>query len=163
MKLRPSAFVPGSAANRKPRSTARESAVMPRISTSDASRLTTVVSPARRSFKRTRLLRRVYRDQQIVHGLGRIDGQRRHPPQRGHALDDAPHGGRCDPAAGRIAEGLGVRLRLVAHDEHHVARIVHREHADERSEADRKSTRLNSSHVKISYAVFCLKKKKAPR
>src|SRR5690606_42106014 len=33
--------------------------------------------------------------------------------------------------------------------------------ADERArlEADRKSTRLNSSHVKISYAVFCLKKK----
>src|SRR5690606_41250752 len=28
------------------------------------------------------------------------------------------------------------------------------------SEGDRKSTRLNSSHVKISYAVFCLKKKK---
>src|SRR5690606_40056821 len=26
-------------------------------------------------------------------------------------------------------------------------------------EKDRKSTRLNSSHVKISYAVFCLKKK----
>src|SRR5436309_7457073 len=30
----------------------------------------------------------------------------------------------------------------------------------QREEADRKSTRLNSSHVKISYAVFCLKKKK---
>src|SRR5690606_39762741 len=29
--------------------------------------------------------------------------------------------------------------------------------ADQRE--DRKSTRLNSSHVKISYAVFCLKKK----
>src|SRR5690606_9661306 len=28
------------------------------------------------------------------------------------------------------------------------------------SGSDRKSTRLNSSHVKISYAVFCLKKKK---
>src|SRR5690606_41454965 len=27
-------------------------------------------------------------------------------------------------------------------------------------QTDRKSTRLNSSHVKISYAVFCLKKKK---
>src|SRR3989442_4848499 len=27
---------------------------------------------------------------------------------------------------------------------------------------DRKSTRLNSSHVRISYAVFCLKKKKHP-
>src|SRR5690606_39532495 len=32
--------------------------------------------------------------------------------------------------------------------------------SDER--ADRKSTRLNSSHVKISYAVFCLKKKYIP-
>src|SRR3989442_11958558 len=35
---------------------------------------------------------------------------------------------------------------------------------NKRSEApstkDRKSTRLNSSHVRISYAVFCLKKKK---
>src|SRR5690606_41996657 len=29
-----------------------------------------------------------------------------------------------------------------------------------RTPKDRKSTRLNSSHVKISYAVFCLKKKK---
>src|SRR3712207_7866337 len=28
------------------------------------------------------------------------------------------------------------------------------------AEADRKSTRLNSSHANISYAVFCLKKKK---
>src|SRR5699024_8386016 len=28
------------------------------------------------------------------------------------------------------------------------------------SEGDRKSTRLNSSHVSISYAVFCLKKKR---
>src|SRR5690606_40570434 len=29
-------------------------------------------------------------------------------------------------------------------------------------DGDRKSTRLNSSHVKISYAVFCLKKKSKP-
>src|SRR5690554_6964996 len=29
-----------------------------------------------------------------------------------------------------------------------------------RADLDRKSTRLNSSHVRISYAVFCLKKKK---
>src|SRR2546430_3546093 len=28
---------------------------------------------------------------------------------------------------------------------------------------DRKSTRLNSSHSQISYAVFCLKKKKIPK
>src|SRR5690606_41894165 len=31
--------------------------------------------------------------------------------------------------------------------------------ACDRHQGDRKSTRLNSSHVKISYAVFCLKKK----
>src|SRR5690554_7611757 len=30
----------------------------------------------------------------------------------------------------------------------------------EKAGRDRKSTRLNSSHVRISYAVFCLKKKK---
>src|SRR3989442_2120634 len=32
-----------------------------------------------------------------------------------------------------------------------------------RTSADRKSTRLNSSHVRISYAVFCLKKKNRTR
>src|SRR3712207_7759060 len=31
---------------------------------------------------------------------------------------------------------------------------------DHRADEDRKSTRLNSSHANISYAVFCLKKKK---
>src|SRR3712207_8258518 len=31
--------------------------------------------------------------------------------------------------------------------------------ADRRGQEDRKSTRLNSSHANISYAVFCLKKK----
>src|SRR5690606_41327588 len=38
--------------------------------------------------------------------------------------------------------------------EHVVQRVVERAQV-----GDRKSTRLNSSHVKISYAVFCLKKK----
>src|SRR5947209_14675083 len=42
-----------------------------------------------------------------------------------------------------------------------VAREVKKELADGRLE-DRKSTRLNSSHANISYAVFCLKKKKEP-
>src|SRR3712207_7935540 len=39
---------------------------------------------------------------------------------------------------------------------------VHAGHGDERAKPveDRKSTRLNSSHANISYAVFCLKKKK---
>src|SRR5256886_9733011 len=34
------------------------------------------------------------------------------------------------------------------------------EHVRAKAERDRKSTRLNSSHSQISYAVFCLKKKK---
>src|SRR5207249_11184997 len=43
---------------------------------------------------------------------------------------------------------------LVYEDRNHPVAV-----ADMRS-LDRKSTRLNSSHVSISYAVFCLKKKK---
>src|SRR5436305_5939459 len=45
---------------------------------------------------------------------------------------------------------------LGAHIDEHLVR------ADEMlvNMGDRKSTRLNSSHVRISYAVFCLKKKK---
>src|SRR2546426_10748187 len=47
-------------------------------------------------------------------------------------------------------------------------RVHGRRHAQDRSlraggERDRKSTRLNSSHLVISYAVFCLKKKKQLR
>src|SRR2546421_9230621 len=39
--------------------------------------------------------------------------------------------------------------------------VVHQGHGDRaRRLLDRKSTRLNSSHDQISYAVFCLKKKK---
>src|SRR2546426_2459794 len=46
---------------------------------------------------------------------------------------------------------------------HHRRRRAHppgrQGHRDDR-QVDRKSTRLNSSHLVISYAVFCLKKKK---
>src|SRR5690606_39711632 len=49
----------------------------------------------------------------------------------------------------KLAEALGcVGLRCETADA-----------VDATIEQDRKSTRLNSSHVKISYAVFCLKKK----
>src|SRR5690625_7019241 len=47
----------------------------------------------------------------------------------------------------RVMQRLGAQHVLVVHG---------RDGLDE----DRKSTRLNSSHVAISYAVFCLKKKK---
>src|SRR5690606_41826075 len=46
---------------------------------------------------------------------------------------------------------IGQRLGLVAEEFADCAHPVHLR--------DRKSTRLNSSHVKISYAVFCLQKK----
>src|SRR5947209_17085170 len=58
---------------------------------------------------------------------------------------------------------LGVGNRLVLRVEIEVTDDVLSLHAGEgheRPEVDRKSTRLNSSHANISYAVFCLKKKK---
>src|SRR3712207_6863030 len=54
----------------------------------------------------------------------------------------------------RAAADLGARRD--AHGRRDVVDAL----ADRRGELDRKSTRLNSSHANISYAVFCLKKKK---
>src|SRR5438309_4248367 len=61
-------------------------------------------------------------------------------PQRADALGDrlVAHGQQASLAGGEILVGV----------EREAGRI-----------ADRKSTRLNSSHSSISYAVFCLKKK----
>src|SRR5438067_3814741 len=42
---------------------------------------------------------------------------------------------------------------------HPEERLSHVDHPHQHQVPDRKSTRLNSSHVSISYAVFCLKKK----
>src|SRR2546427_8727256 len=55
---------------------------------------------------------------------------------------------------------------LFAHQQHgagavgHLRGIARRGVPADLRKADRKSTRLNSSHSQISYAVFCLKKKK---
>src|SRR5690242_21814358 len=46
---------------------------------------------------------------------------------------------------------------VVTNDGVTIAREIHQH---DQFEKDRKSTRLNSSHMSISYAVFCLKKKK---
>src|SRR2546430_8826230 len=51
-----------------------------------------------------------------------------------------------------------VLVRL-ARDRGPPRRVHHGDALGDRLEADRKSTRLNSSHSQISYAVFCLKKK----
>src|SRR5690349_22576676 len=61
-------------------------------------------------------------------------------------------------AAARV--GLRDTLRP-SHDRRGGRRRGHRREVHGRGRhRDRKSTRLNSSHVEISYAVFCLKKKK---
>src|SRR3712207_6903033 len=77
-------------------------------------------------------------------------------------------GGGEEPVAGdqrqverRVEDEPGTRdqqeraLELVGDDE--VPREVAEADDDERRHQDRKSTRLNSSHANISYAVFCLK------
>src|SRR5256885_5062594 len=64
---------------------------------------------------------------------------------RSHARDaDA-----ADPRVGELATKIAAELRERATDAIERGRLE-----------DRKSTRLNSSHLVISYAVFCLKKKK---
>src|SRR5204863_9151916 len=70
--------------------------------------------------------------------------------QRPHRIDQVRPADRdqVGPAGRQDRIGM-VGLEDVAHRHGRDARFV-----------DRKSTRLNSSHVEISYAVFCLKKKK---
>src|SRR2546427_1170640 len=53
--------------------------------------------------------------------------------------------------AGALLAGQRHQVEVAARGAARIVAIVH---------ADRKSTRLNSSHSQISYAVFCLKKKK---
>src|SRR5690349_22764880 len=60
------------------------------------------------------------------------------------------------PRERRARRGVPSSLRI----RHHPDLRDHRPAAPGPGGADRKSTRLNSSHVEISYAVFCLKKKK---
>src|SRR5256886_13716904 len=53
--------------------------------------------------------------------------------------------------------GVGRAAELPVHEPQLLGRAGHTHRIEH---ADRKSTRLNSSHSQISYAVFCLKKKK---
>src|SRR2546422_6660424 len=66
------------------------------------------------------------------------------------------------PMPHRDAGADARRLPLVHVDDHAVLEVRGFAHRDRGHVAaqDRKSTRLNSSHGYISYAVFCLKKKK---
>src|SRR2546426_1355787 len=71
---------------------------------------------------------------------------------------------RSRPVLGRDPRGVA-HGHLVAAERHHLGaqahvNVVQRSALHPSRVADRKSTRLNSSHLVISYAVFCLKKKK---
>src|SRR5437763_11170935 len=85
----------------------------------------------------------------LFRSRGACCGDRRRTSRRARVADDGRSRGAPDArarpvvwrAAGGTARDRGGRHRL---------------------RADRKSTRLNSSHRCISYAVFCLKKKKKP-
>src|SRR3712207_8470567 len=76
---------------------------------------------------------------------GELDGRRRHRAE-------------ARPAAGGEHDHVGAAGDLAGGGGGVVARGVHEDEAV-LSHRDRKSTRLNSSHTNISYAVFCLKKK----
>src|SRR5437660_2834033 len=112
-----------------------------------------------------------------MRGVGdRVDRGKRETAKPGEAV-----------VRGRKRPGVGVALQQLVHgvdDRRIEISLVRAEHAEglvavteerskgpgqldahepeqqhPRSHEDRKSTRLNSSHVAISYAVFCLKKK----
>src|SRR3712207_7318502 len=77
-----------------------------------------------------------------------------------HDLLERRHAGSGGEPQVRVRGGRDVAAAdglVVVGDEHAVRRLADVE-LDELE--DRKSTRLNSSHANISYAVFCLKKKK---
>src|SRR5437879_9425536 len=65
---------------------------------------------------------------------------------------------RAVPVAARRLDGLALLEAAVCQDDARVDALARTAGAE--PQPDRKSTRLNSSHRCISYAVFCLKKKK---
>src|SRR5690242_21616061 len=76
--------------------------------------------------------------------------------RRAAAVRDPGHPDAGHPAAGVAGAPAGRQLMIPAAVEYTRPSTV-----DAAVEVlDRKSTRLNSSHMSISYAVFCLKKKK---
>src|SRR5690349_23382638 len=69
----------------------------------------------------------------------------------------------CEDRGGEVKAGFGAVEAADDRAERGAERagaVAHDVDGRDSSQQDRKSTRLNSSHVEISYAVFCLKKKK---
>src|SRR3712207_7480571 len=71
------------------------------------------------------------------------------------------NGGIFKPQGEAINSGAADDVRvLVVGNPANTNCLIAKSHAPDVPAEDRKSTRLNSSHANISYAVFCLKKKK---
>src|SRR2546427_9057213 len=81
--------------------------------------------------------------------------------QRQHEADDA----RLDAELLQLLHQLGIGRFAAGRGKAHQQRAADQaqQAEDVTAQQDRKSTRLNSSHSQISYAVFCLKKKKKTR
>src|SRR5437870_6813425 len=94
----------------------------------------------------------------IVHpdfiGLREIDGLARISSETRDRVDHLAHAQVYDFNRPLVLAGHEQALASYVHC--HVVEVA----LNIRQREDRKSTRLNSSHVAISYAVFCLKKKK---
>src|SRR5690606_39639625 len=86
-----------------------------------------------------------------VRGLTWFGGRRGYAQHEPHVETSAKNAGRHDAGAGRAGPEDGGGRRGRGHGQGGGQRPP--------GNRDRKSTRLNSSHVKTSYAVFCLKKK----
>src|SRR5204862_6650790 len=63
------------------------------------------------------------------------------------------------PTATQLAESFNGVVTVVSFEDEMMLEVAKEETKENLKPRDRKSTRLNSSHVEISYAVFCLKKK----
>src|SRR5690606_30811137 len=85
-----------------------------------------------RAAQRTRLASRG----KVPHAPARLQHTLQHGARRCRDRGKGPHSSLCGAASWKLGAPDAAKSQL-----------------------DRKSTRLNSSHVKISYAVFCLKKK----
>src|SRR5690625_5684939 len=83
-------------------------------------------------------------------------------PPRGIPFLTSHAVGGASSAASSSAMSTGSTTLEIFDSSHRATPTATRTMSD-RHDQDRKSTRLNSSHVAISYAVFCLKKKKQAR
>src|ERR1035441_7427244 len=83
-----------------------------------------------------------------------------HPQQRGGASTPPPPAAEGAGRGGRGQGGLqNLPMRVTKEQVIGALKLMGLEFQDAELDMDRKSTRLNSSHLGISYAVFCLKKK----